>query len=77
MNLDDMLNKITTYASILDTFGYKHDVCGGIKPWSVRYSNGIDHIDTRNTEWTAYYGDKEVYSGFTADELIAYLGGRR
>jgi hypothetical protein len=79
MDLGTICDKIKGYSKLLSLHGYKNEDCGGIKPWSTRYtqrtSKGILHVDTRNSEWTAYEGDKEVCSGPDPETLAQYLTG--
>ena len=73
-DLSVMLDKIKGYRDLLSTHGFVH-TGDGVKPWSHRYTRSSEHVDTRNTEWTAYVGNHEVCSGPDVDTLRKFLCG--
>jgi hypothetical protein len=77
IDLGDVVVKIQSFNSVLEKHGYKYNKRGGVKPWSIRHSNGTCHIDTRASEWTAYYGSHEVATGTTSEELDEYFNNPR
>lgn len=74
-DLGTMLDKIVGYKNLLKLHGYVDNGEGGVKPWSQRNSKGTSHIDVRNSEWTAYDGDREVCSGPDVESLSQFLNG--
>lgn len=76
VNLDDMLNKITSYDKTLSRHNYKSNG-SGVKPWSIRYTHDDgSHVDTRNSDWTYYDANGvEVEAGKDADSLDVFLSG--
>lgn len=73
MNLATICDKISTYSKLLKQHGYSMVEGGGIKPWSNRYSNGLNHIDVRGSDWTAYIAETEICSGPDPETLAAFL----
>ena len=76
MNLDNILEKIQCYNDILHTYGFVH-IGAGVKPWTIRHTSNNHHIDTRDSDWTAYYDNMEVATGTTVEELRAYFNNPR
>lgn len=72
MDLATICNKIDSYNHILAQHGFKIDSTG-VKPWSHRYTNGINHIDIRGNDWTAYVKDIEVCTGPDPKTLASFL----
>ena len=73
MDLATICNKIQSYSHILAQHNYKMQDGGGIKPWSHRYTNGLNHVDVRGSEWTAYAGDIEMMTGPDPKTLASFL----
>lgn len=72
--MQELMNKIIAYRTALLAHGFIANGAGA-KPWSNRYSKGDLHIDTRNTEWTAYKNQDEICTGPDPETLTMYLTG--
>lgn len=68
-------SKTESYRKLLTLHGYTNYEKGGVKPWSSRLTLGNSHVDVRNSEWTAYFEDKELCSGPDVATLTEYLNG--
>jgi hypothetical protein len=73
MDLGTLVDKIQAYNNLLTQHGFEPNPSDGKKPWSHRHTKGDTHIDTRNSEWTAYQNDTELCSGPDPQTLAAYL----
>lgn len=73
-DLGAMLDKMRAYDRALEMHGYVRDG-DGIKPWSTRWTLGTNHVDIRNSEWTAYVGDQVVACDHGPGLLTMYLNG--
>jgi hypothetical protein len=77
VNLDNILDKITSYSDVTKNHNYKWVEGGGIKPWSHKYvGEGGKQLDIRSSEWTAYDEEgKECAVGPDPLSLDNYLRG--
>lgn len=71
MNMEEVLNRITGYKSVLTKHNYVESGAG-IKPWSIRWLKGELAIEIQGSGWTAY---PEMITGVDPESLNQYLGG--